>query len=293
MSQPRIGWIGLGAMGGPMAEQLARNGFAVTGFDPAVRGRDGVSDAADAAAAVTDAEVVGLMVATPAQVHAVLDQVIDTLAPGTVVVVFATIGTEAAEQVAARLAERDLAMVDAPVSGGSVRAGTGELLLMVGGDPVALERARPMLAALGTVHVVGPQSSDGQRLKLVNQLLCGVHVAVAGEALAYAEAMGLDPRVCWEVLRGGAAQSFMFADRGARMLDYPEVPVSSAVDIIAKDLGLVADAAAGVNQPVPLAAAALDLFRSGQAEGLGRTDDSAMVEVARRARTAGEPAPPA
>ncbi|OYO14113.1 hydroxyacid dehydrogenase [Enemella evansiae] len=282
-----VGWIGLGAMGGPMAGQLARSGFTVTGFDPVVRGLAGIADAPDAAAAVAGAEVVGLMVATPAQVQAVLDSVLDALTEGAVVLVFATIGPDSAREAALRLAERGIGMVDAPVSGGTVRAGTGELLLMVGGEPAAVQRARPVLDALGSVHAVGPEPGDGQRLKLVNQLLCGVHVAVAGEALAYAEAMGLDPRTCWEVLRGGAAQSFMFNDRGARMLDYPEVPVSSAVDIIAKDLGLVTDAAEGVRQPVPLADTALRLFRDGQSEGLGRTDDSALVEVARLARESG------
>lgn len=282
-----VGWIGLGAMRGPMAGQLARSGFTVTGYDPAVTGVAGVTDAPDAASAVAGAEVVALMVATPAQVQTVLDQILESLGQGAVVLVFATIGPDSAREAALRLAEVGVGMVDAPVSGGSVRAGTGELLLMVGGDPDAVAKAQPVLDALGTPHVVGPEPGDGQRLKLVNQLLCGVHVAAAGEALAYAEAMGLDPRTCWEVLRGGAAQSFMFNDRGARMLDYPDVPVSSAVDIIAKDLGLVTDAAEGVRQPVPLADSALRLFRDGQGEGLGRTDDSALIEVARRARETG------
>lgn len=280
----KVGWIGLGAMGGPMAERLAQQGFEVTGHDPAVTGTPGLSHAATAAEAVAGAKVVGLMVATPAQVQAVLDQVLDALAENAVVVVFATIGPDAAREAAARLSGRGLGMVDAPVSGGTRRAGTGELLLMVGGEDSAVQRVRPMLEALGTPHVVGTGSGDGQRLKLVNQLLCGVHVAAAGEALAYAEALGLDPRTCWEVLREGAAQSFMFSDRGARMVETGEVPVSSAVDIIAKDLGLVTDAAEGVQQPVPLADAALRQFRDGQSEGLGRADDSALFEVARRAR---------
>jgi 3-hydroxyisobutyrate dehydrogenase/putative dehydrogenase len=129
--------------------------------------------------------------------------------------------------------------------------------------------------------VVGPNVGDGQKVKLVNQLLCGVHIAVAGEALAFAEAMGLDARATWEVLRSGAAASFMLDDRGARMVDDGGTEVRSALDIFVKDMGLVAEAARDSTFPAPLAAAAEQLYLSGRRAGLGRRDDSSVIEVLR------------
>lgn len=286
-----IGWIGLGAMGGPMAGVLARAGFAVSAFDlseelVAAAAEAGATPAPSAGDAVAGAEVVGLVVATPAQVEAVLfggdDPLIGKLAPGSVVIVFATIGPDAAIATAERLAEVGIGFVDAPISGGSARAATGDLLIMVGGDPTTVQQVRPVLDTLAaTITVVGPLPGDGQKLKLVNQLLCGVHVAVAAEALAYAESLGLDVTASWEGIKDGAAHSFMLSDRGARMVTYPDAEVRSALDIMHKDLGLVADSARTAGHPAPIATAALQQFVAGRRAGLGRADDSAMIEVAR------------
>lgn len=287
----RIGWIGLGAMGGPMAGVLARAGHRVAAFDlsaelVAAAARAGATAAPSAPDAVAEADVIGLVVATPAQVDAVLfggtDPLAGKLSPGSVVIVFATIGPEAAIATAARLAEAGIGFVDAPISGGSARAATGDLLIMVGGEPGTVQRVRPVLdAPAATITVVGPLPGDGQKLKLVNQLLCGVHVAVAAEALAYAESLGLDATTSWEGIKDGAAHSFMLSDRGSRMVTYPDAEVRSALDIMHKDLGLVTDSARGASHPTPIAAAALQQFVAGRRAGLGRADDSAVIEVAR------------
>jgi 3-hydroxyisobutyrate dehydrogenase/putative dehydrogenase len=285
----RVGWIGLGAMGLPMSQCVARAGHAVSAFD-ADPGRaallaDGVSVAGSSAAAASDASITVIMVATPAQVEATLfgsGGVAEVLQPGSVVMVMATVGPAAVEAWAERLEPRGVGLVDAPVSGGAARAAQGDLLVMVGGDDAAVQQARPLLDAMAsTWRVVGPRPGDGQKLKMVNQLLCGVHTAVAAEALAYAEALGLDPRFAWEMVRHGAAASFMLDDRGARMVEGAYEPIVSVLDNFVKDMGLVNGAAREHAYPAPLAAAAEQLFLAGHRAGLGRKDDSALIEVLR------------
>lgn len=287
----RVGWIGLGAMGSPMAGVLARAGHDVTAFDlnPALAQElagDGVIAAGTAAETAADADVLAVMVATPAQAEAVLfggeTPLADQLTPGSAVLLLATVGLACAESVGARLAQRGIGLVDAPVSGGAARAGTGDLLIMVGGPDETVARCAPLLDAMASsAPHVGPQIGDGQRMKLVNQILCGTHVAIAAEALGYAEAMGLEAAAAWEVLRHGAAQSFMFEDRGVRMLTYPDAAVKSALDIMHKDMGLVVEAAKMVDYPTPIAGAALQQYVAGRRAGLGRADDSCLIEVAR------------
>ena len=141
---------------------------------------------------------------------------------------------------------------------------------------------QPLLDVMArNAPVVGTRPGDGQKVKLVNQLLCGVHIAVAAEALAFAEALGLDAGATWEVLRHGAAASFMLDDRGARMVDNPNNEVRSAIDIFVKDMGLVTDAARANSYPAPLASAAEQLYLAGRRAGLGRADDSSLIQVLR------------
>ena len=286
----RVGWIGLGAMGGPMAAHAARAGLDVTAFDldpecARELADSGVTAAATAAAAATGADVLVVMVATPAQGEAVLygdGAAAAALASGATVLMMATVGPAPVQRWAERLAGQDVELVDAPVSGGTARAAEGDLLIMVGGSEAAVERVRPLLDALArAAPVVGPQPGDGQKLKLVNQLLCGVHIAAAGEALAFAEAMGLEARACRDALRDGAAASFMLDDRGARMVDGAFDDVRSALDIFVKDMGLVTDAARASAYPAPLASAVEQLFVAGRRAGLGRLDDSSVIEVLR------------
>jgi 3-hydroxyisobutyrate dehydrogenase len=279
----RVGWLGLGAMGAPMAACLAQAGHAVSSYD-VVPGRapDGVTEAASIADAVTGTDAVVVMVATPDQLEQVLAGAADALARGQIVVVMSTVGPETVVAAAARLAAAGVAVVDAPVSGGVTRAGQGDLLIMVSGAPETVAGVQPLLDALArTAPVVGPSPGDGQRMKLVNQLLCGVHIAAAAEALSFAESLGLDPGDCWQVLRDGAAASFMFDDRGARMVAGQFGDVRSALDIFVKDMGLVTGAAGRAGAEVPLAGAARELYQRGHELGLGRQDDSVIIEVLR------------
>ncbi len=282
----RIGWLGLGAMGAPMAACLVVAGHAVTAYDVAPgRVPAGASAAGSVAEAVTGADAVVVMVATPDQ----LDQVLfgsagagDALVSGQTVVVMSTVGPEAVVAAAARLAEAGVAVVDAPVSGGVTRAGAGDLLILVGGAASAVSGVQPLLGTLArSAPLVGSSPGDGQRMKLVNQLLCGVHIAAAAEALSFAESLGLDPGECWKVLRDGAAASFMFDDRGARMVAGTFDEVRSALDIFVKDMDLVTGAAGDAGALVPLSEAARKLYRRGHDQGLGRKDDSVLIEVLR------------
>ena len=285
----RVGWVGLGAMGLPMARSVARAGHEITAYDidparAASLSADGVRPAASITEASTGADVLVVMVATPTQVESVLygdDPAASALAPGALVMVMATVGPAPVQRWAERLAEQGVQIVDAPVSGGVTRAGAGDLLIMVSGSTDAVHRVRPLLDAMASsAPVVGPQPGDGQKIKLVNQLLCGVHIAVAAEALAFAEAMQLDAAATWYVLRAGAAASFMLDDRGGRMVHGAD-QVNSALDIFVKDMGLVLDAARENSYPAPLASAAEQLYLAGRRAGLGRRDDSSIIDVLR------------
>ena len=287
----RVAWLGLGAMGLPMARRLVEASHEVAAYDPvpaalealaAVGGRPAPS----AAVAADGADLLFVTVATPDQASAALfgrDGAAAALAPGATVVVMSTIGPAAVRELADRLAAAGVGLLDAPMSGGVARAERGDLVLMVSGPRERFEVARPLLERLGsTVAFLGETVGDGQAIKLVNQLLAGVHIAAAAEALGLAAALGLDPRAAWEVVRHGAAGSFMLDDRGARMLDGEFEPVRSALDIFVKDMGLVVAAAKARKLPTPLAAAAEQLYLAGAAEGLGRRDDASLVTLYER-----------
>lgn len=287
----KIGWIGLGAMGAPMALVTAAAGHTVTAFDMNPAALEAVApqvaSASTAAEAVEGADAVVIMVATGAQLQAVLfgeAGIAPALSADTTVLVMSTVGPAAVELAAAQLALVTTHFVDAPVSGGVARAGTGDLLVMVGGAATDIEAVDPLLDAMASNYpVVGERVGDGQRFKVVNQLLCGVHIAAAGEALALADSMGLDLEQCHRVLNTGAAHSFMFNDRGERMVGGNFDEVRSALDIFVKDMGLVTDAARQVAQPVPLASAAEQLYVRGRREGLGRKDDSVVYHLLKQA----------
>lgn len=287
--------LGLGAMGRPMADHLATT-FDVRGFDPAPQRAALFSGAAPSAAdAARGADVVLVAVRTAEQLDDLLwgeGGVADALAPGAVVLLTSTVGVAAVRDVATRLEAHGLRLVDAPVSGGPVRAGDGTLLVAVGADDAAFEAAAPVLEAMaGTLVRVGPRPGDGQAMKTVNQLLCGVHIAAGAEALALADALGLDPAVALETLGAGAAQSFMLGDRGPRMLEAYDpggAEVRSRLDIFVKDMGIVGDAARAAKLATPIAAAAEQLYLLGQAAGLEAADDSSVITVVAPARRGGE-----
>lgn len=287
----RLGWVGLGAMGAPMARRALAAGFAVDGFDVFDPARQALADAGGTPAgspaeAARAADALVLMVATPAQAEAALfgeSGAASALRSGAIVLVTATVGDAAVQDWARRLDPAGVRVVDAPVSGGVARAASGELLVMPSGALADLEAVRPLIDALASaVSPVGDRVGDGQRMKLVNQLLCGVHIVAAAEALSFAQSLGLDPRAAWDTVRRGAAGSFMLDDRGERMLE-ADPPVRSAVDIFVKDMGLVVDAAEGVGHDVRLARAAQEVYRAASAAGLGRADDSTVFRSYRPA----------
>jgi len=282
--------LGLGAMGLPMATRLATR-LTVRGFDVAenrlqLAAEAGVARCDSAREAVAGTDAVLLAVRDGAQLDEVLfgiDGVAQALTPGSVVILTSTVGTEAIPATVDRLAAHGVTLVDAPLSGGPVRAGDGDLLVVVGADPAALAQALPVLELLAsTLTVVGDRPGDGQALKTVNQLLCGVHIAAAAEALALAEALGLDPQKTLTALEAGVAGSFMLSNRGPRILQaYADevAEVLSRLDIFVKDLGIVGKATRAAGLPSPVAAAAEQLFLLGQAQGLSAADDSAVIKV--------------
>ncbi len=289
VSAPVVAVVGLGAMGLPMATRLAQS-FPVRAFDAsgersALASSAGVAVAATAAEAARGAHVVVLAVRDGAQAEAALfgdAGACAALAPGAIVVLTSTIGPEAARSLAARLAPARVRLVDAPVSGGPVRAGRGDLLVVVGAREADLADARPVLDALAsTLTVVGGAPGDGQLLKAINQLLAGVHIAAAAEALALARSVGLDPAAVLEALSAGAGASFMFSDRGPRMIAAleGEPPIASRLDIFVKDMAIVGGIARTAHVPTPVAAAAEQLYLAAERAGLGDHDDSSVIRM--------------
>ncbi|WP_427015465.1 NAD(P)-dependent oxidoreductase [Pseudarthrobacter sp. P1] len=282
--------LGLGAMGLPMATRLATK-LTVHGFDIAparleLAREAGVRTFDSARAAVQGTDALLLAVRNGEQLNDVLfgdNGVAPALAKGSVVILTSTVGTEAIGGTVARLAEYGVELVDAPLSGGPVRAGEGDLLIVVGASDAVLAQSRPVLELLAsTLSIVGDKPGDGQALKTVNQLLCGVHIAAAAEALALADALGLDQAKTLAALEAGAAGSFMLSNRGPRILQaYTEdgAEVLSRLDIFVKDMGIVGKAARAAGLAAPVAAAAEQLFLLGQAQGLAAADDSAVIKV--------------
>ena len=288
-SSLHVAVIGLGAMGLPMASHLATT-FPVTGFDPfeprrELAARSGIVAEATPGAACPDADIALLAVRDHAQAETALfgqDGVLSTLKPGSPVILTSTVGPDAARDLAEKLEAAGYPLIDAPISGGPVRAGNGDLLIVVGATADALAAGQPVLDALSsTLTIVGPRPGDGQALKAINQLLAGIHIAAAAEAIALARGLGLDPGVVIEALSQGAAGSFMFADRGPRMLQAYTggAEVKSRVDIFVKDMGIVTTVGRTSHVPLPLAAAAQQLYMIAEAAGLGAHDDSSVVTI--------------
>ncbi len=195
----------------------------------------------------------------------------------------ATVPPDFAREMAAEAAARDLLYLDAPISGGAARAEAGELSIMAAGPEEAFARAAPALDAMAqTVHDLGREAGAGSAMKAVNQLLAGVHIAVMGEALAFALSQGLDLDRVVEVIGVSAGNSWMFQNRAPHVLAGDYTP-RSAVDIWPKDLGIVAAIAERAGLPVPMAEAALAQFRAASDAGDGGVDDAAVTRVYARA----------
>lgn len=286
MSHNTLAFVGLGAIGLPMATSLVRSGFDIVGVDPVEAGRARAAEhgirPVPSVAEIGAASIVVVMVATPEQLAAVVDGALAAdVVDGRHWIVMSTVGPDAVRREAARIVAAGGHVVDAPVSGGIPRASAGTLTLFVSGAAAAIAEVDAVLRAMGTPHVVGGEVGDGQAVKVVNQHLCAVHIAAAAEALALAESLGLDASAVLDVVSQGAAASFMLSDRGPRMLQGEEAPVLSQIGIFVKDTGLVADAATESATAVPLLAAARERFLLAESMGLKTRDDSSVIDTYR------------
>jgi 3-hydroxyisobutyrate dehydrogenase len=284
----RIGFVGLGAMGMPMAKHLAASQFPVVAYDirPAAVeafGEEAGKGAKTAAEALAGAEVAILMVVNADQARQVLfvDKALDGMAPGGTVILMATCAPRAVEEIAGAVAATGRRFVDAPVSGGVAGATSGTLTVMAAADKATFEAVKPVLSAMGDkVFHVGEKPGLGATAKAINQLLCGVHIVVAAEALSLAEKIGFDTRTAFDIVSGSAASSWMLRDRGPRMMQ-AEPAVTSAIDIFVKDLGIVLAAGHDAGAALPVAAVAHQLFVAVSGRGEGKSDDSQVIRAYR------------
>lgn len=279
--------IGLGAMGLGMARSALRAGLPTAGCDLREAARadfaaDGGRACETPAEAAAGCDALAVVVVNANQTEAVLfgqGGALESLPEGAVVLGCATVPPAFARELGARLAERGVLFLDAPISGGALKAASGELSVMASGSPEAFAAARPLLDAVATtVHQLGAEPGQGSTMKMVNQCLAGVHIATAMEALALGIRSGLDPRSVYEVITGAAGNSWMFENRVPHVLDGDYAP-RSAVDIFVKDLGIVLDAGRASGFPLPVTAAAHQQFLAASGMGLGGADDAAVVKV--------------
>ncbi len=282
--------VGLGSMGLGMARALLRNGHTVRGFDVNRAALDSLSEAggiacASPADAARGSDVAVVVVVNAAQTQAVLfgeGGMAAALAPGSVILACATIAPAEAKEFARRAGENGILYLDGPISGGAVRADEGELTFMASGSADAFAKARPALDAMaGTVYELGEQPGVGSSFKVVNQLLAGVHIAAACEAITFAKSLDIDISRVFDVITKSAGNSWMFENRIPHVLAGDYSP-RSAVAIFTKDLGIVSDIARQRKFPLPIASAALQLFIMTEAAGMGRDDDSSVARLLAR-----------
>jgi L-threonate 2-dehydrogenase len=285
--KPEIAVIGLGSMGFGMATSLKRAGFPVTGCDVVAENvarfvAEGGKGATTPAEAARAAGIVVSVVLNAAQTETILfgaGGVAETLAKGAVFVSSATMDPEVARRLARQLEETGRHYLDAPISGGAQRAAQGELTILASGSPAAFARARPALDAMAAkLYELGNEAGQGAAFKMINQLLAGVHIAAASEAIAFAARQGLDIRKVYEVITASAGNSWMFENRMPHVIDGDYTP-RSAVEIFVKDLGIVQDMARSARFPVPVASAALQMFLMASASGMGRDDDASVARM--------------
>jgi 3-hydroxyisobutyrate dehydrogenase len=277
-----------------MARNLLGAGFVVRGYDVNPAGLDdlaaaGGAPAGSAAEAFAGADVIVLMVVNAAQAEAVLfgAGALDAAPPEAIVCLMATCPPAQVGAIAARVQATGRRFVDSPVSGGVVGATAGSLTIMAAAPAEAFEAARPVLEAMGSrTLLVGDTPGQGATVKTVNQLLCGVHIVVAAEALSLAERVGVDTATMLDILTETSAGSWMLRDRGPRMLE-AEPEVTSAIDIFVKDLGIVLEAGRETKAALPMTALAFQLFNSTSGRGDGAADDSQVIRAYRALNGAG------
>jgi len=280
--------VGLGSMGMGAAQSCIKAGLRTWGVDlnPVAlqtlrdSGAQAAESCADTFADRLDAVL--LLVVNAVQVKAILfgdNGLAARLKPGTVVMVSSTISAADAQSIEQQLAGHQLVMLDAPVSGGAVKAAAGEMTVMASGSEAAFERLQPVLDAVAAkVYRIGNEIGLGSTVKIIHQLLAGVHIAAGAEAMALAARAGIPLDTMYDVVTNAAGNSWMFENRMRHVVDGDYSP-KSAVDIFVKDLGLVADTARALHFPLPLASTAFNMFTSASNAGYGREDDSAVIKI--------------
>lgn len=287
--------IGLGSMGLGAALSLQRAGLATVGVDLRTESQDGLRAAGGAIAgtpakAAAQADVVFVFVVNALQTNRVLfgpNGAVKDARPGTVFVLCSTMEPDEAIDLCRRLTDAGMLAIESPVSGGSERAARGELTMLAAGPDAAFDKAAPAIAAISERLVrLGSEPGMGARMKTINQLLAGIHIAAAAEAMVLAARMGMDLGQVLDVIQSCAGTSWMFANRGDHIVRGDYTP-HSAVDIFVKDLGIVSDIARNRSVELPMTLAALDLFRQTSAAGKGQMDDAAVaLTLAERAGVA-------
>lgn len=286
MAISRVGFIGLGIMGGPMAANLLKAGFTVTVWNRTASRMEPLV-AAGASPGLSPADVAAVSEVTVSCVTNSPDVEAVALGPGGVIegapvgatyIDCSTIAPATARTVAEALAHHGVSMLDAPVSGGDIGAKAGTLAIMVGGESVAFERSLPVLQAMGkTIVHVGP-SGSGQVVKLCNQVAGGLNLLAAAEAINLARRAGVDPAKMLEVVSAGAAGSWMLSNLAPRAVKGDYAP-GFMVDLMQKDLRLVMDAANDSHTPLPGSALVYQLFQAIQAEGRGSDGTQALIDA--------------
>ena len=281
------GVVGLGAMGSGMAGSLRRAGFALQVFDvrPKVAtafAEQGGTACATLAELGAACDVVVSVVVNAAQTEAVLfgpGGCAAAMKPGSVFVMCSTVDPNWSMALEKRLNDLGLLYIDAPISGGAAKAASGEMTMMSSGAPAAYLHADAVLHAMAAkVYRLGDSAGAGSKVKIINQLLAGVHIAAAAEAMALGLREGVDPAALYEVITHSAGNSWMFENRMAHVLAADYTPLS-AVDIFVKDLGLVLDLARASKFPLPLSSTAHQMFMQASTAGFAKEDDSAVIKI--------------
>ena len=280
----RIGFIGLGIMGGGMAHNLLKKGHDVivwnrspARMEPLIEA--GAAEATSPADVAQQATIVMICVSDTPDVEAVVEGsegILAGLRPGTLVIDHSTISPAVTVRLSELVKAAGGSWMDGPVSGGSEGAANGTLSIMLGGAAADLERSRPYLEAFGTTITHVGQVGDGQRVKIVNQILCVVTQLAVSEALLFADSAGLDLDATLQAVTGGAAGSWMLANRGPQMAVRDWRP-GFTIDLQQKDLRLALEAADEVASPLPGTALVFQMYRSLQRDGLGHLGNHALV----------------
>ncbi len=286
MTVERVGFVGLGIMGAPMAANLVTAGFEVTVWNRSP-GRSAELEKLDASVGDSPAdvaaasEIVVSCVTDSSDVEAVAlgpSGIIEGGVEGLHYVDCSTIAPETARSVAATLKGHGIEMLDAPISGGDVGARAGTLAIMVGGEPAAFETVLPVLEAMGSTIVLCGPSGAGQVVKLCNQAAAGLNLLAMSEAIAIARRAGVDPEKMLEVVGSGAAGSWMLQNLAPRAVRGDYSP-GFMVELMQKDMRLVLETAAATNTPLPGSALVQQLFRMLEARGRGKDGTQAIVDA--------------